>query len=366
MLTGSGKKSNKLLVVLSKIELRNIGISETVLSRGRQLVWITLGFFCALFIENGTAQEANTNASSDIQLKLHPGLHLSEREGKILSIERKENLQGSPWECVDFYQLVGQSGVWVDRKAAIENDQFYRAVPFSPPEGMVFIPPGTFRMGSPEKESGRDDDELQVDVILTKGFWMGATEVTQSEYEKVMGNNPSDFQGNPNRPVDSVSWFEAVEYCEKLTEVHRESGVIPDGAAYRLPTSAEWEYACRAWTSTRFNYGEDPAVYQLFNYAWEDKGSGVTTHPVGQLEPNAWGLYDMHGNVWEYCQDWFGNSKSGLHVDPQGPSTGNFKIQRGGGIFEDSNAFRCARKNWTRPELRFRNLGFRVVLAALQ
>jgi formylglycine-generating enzyme required for sulfatase activity len=149
---------------------------------------------------------------------------------------------------------------------------------------LVWIAPGEFKMGS---NDGEDFEKPLHTVKITKGFYMGAFEVTQGQYQQVMGTNPSYFKG-ANLPVEQVSWDDAVEFCKKLSQ--------KEGKTYRLPTEAEWEYACRAGTTTKFSFGDDES--QLGEYAWYGKNSGMKTHPVGKKKPNAWGLFDMHGNVW--------------------------------------------------------------------
>jgi formylglycine-generating enzyme required for sulfatase activity len=200
-----------------------------------------------------------------------------------------------------------------------------------PPMNMAFIPPGTFRMGSPTNEVGRQDNEgPQTAVTISRGFWMGKYEATQREYLAVMGSNPSYFTGDTNRPVEMVSWVDATNYCARLTQRERAAGRIPTNSVYRLPTEAQWEYACRAWTSTRFSHGDDLGYTNLTNYAWYLDNSGDMTHPVGPKLPSPWGLYDMHGNVWEWCQDWWGDYPGWIAVDPQGPATGSCRVFRGG------------------------------------
>lgn len=183
--------------------------------------------------------------------------------------------------------------------------------------GMKFklIPAGTFTMG---------DDNDAPEVTLSKSFSLGIHEVTQSQYERVMGNNPSGFKG-ANNPVEQVSWEDAVEFCRKLSELPAEKAA---GRVYRLPTEAEWEYACRAGTTTKYSFGDDDS--ELGNYAWFKGNSGNTSHPVGGKKPNAWGLYDMHGNVWEWCQDWYGDYPSGTVTDPMGATSGSYRVNRGG------------------------------------
>ena len=200
---------------------------------------------------------------------------------------------------------------------------------------------------------------------------MGKYEVTQGEYLAVMGNNPSYFQppnatADTNRPVEMVSWDDATNYCWELTDRERLAGRIAANSVYRLPTEAEWEYACRAWTSTRFSYGDDPGYTNLKNYAWYDANSEGTTHPVGQKLPNPWGLYDMHGNVNEWCQDWYGDYVGGIVVDPQGPVAPSFRMFRGGQWGYYARFCRSASRNGDDPWNRENFEGFRAVLAPSQ
>jgi formylglycine-generating enzyme required for sulfatase activity len=196
---------------------------------------------------------------------------------------------------------------------------------------------------------------------------MGKYEVTQGEYLAVMGNNPSYFTGDTNRPVEQVSWIDATNYCGTLTGREQAAERIPTNCVYRLPTEAEWEYACRGWTSDRrFSYGDDPGYTNLTNYAWYGANSGGTTHPVGQKLPNPWGLYDMHGNVWEFCQDWFADYPGGIVVDPQGPGTpfpGSGRLIRGSGWYDVAKDCRSASRSTSGPVSRYYGYGFRAVLA---
>ena len=195
----------------------------------------------------------------------------------------------------------------------------------------------------------------QHQVTISQPFYLGKYPVTQGEWEAVMGENPSRYTGDPNRPVESVSWNNVQEFIDKLNE--RESG---RRWRYRLPTEAEWEYACRAWMTTEYSFGDDPS--QLGEYAWYYDNAGSTTHPVGQLKPNPWGLHDMHGNVWEWVQDWCGLYSSDAVTDPQGPGAGEYRVLRGGSFLNLQRLVRCAYRHEFFPQDRGDRLGFRVVL----
>jgi formylglycine-generating enzyme required for sulfatase activity len=217
---------------------------------------------------------------------------------------------------------------------------------------LTLITAGKFMMGSPDSEKGHLDGEgPQHKVTLSKPFYMGVTEVTQAQYQAIMGTNPSKFKGATN-PVEQVDWDDATEFCKKLSEKTRQ-GV-------RLPTEAEWEYACRAGTATVFSFGDADSA--LGDYAWYGANSGETTHPVGQKKPNAWGLYDMHGNVWEWCADWTGSYPNGAVTDPQGAAFGNRRVLRGGCWYFDPRYCRAAFRHRYDPFIRLFNLGFRVVV----
>jgi len=236
------------------------------------------------------------------------------------------------------------------------------------PDGMVRINGGTFTMGSPANEPDRRDNEVQHPVTVSS-FYMGKYEVTQKEYQEVMGTNPSQFKGD-NLPVENVSWFDAVEYCNKRSQ---QEGLTPaytingtnvtwnrNANGYRLPTEAEWEYTCRAGTTTAYNTGASITD----NTGWYSANSGDTTHPVGQKPANAWGLYDMHGNVWKWCWDWFGNYASGAQTDPVGASSGSDRVRRGGSWGNTAQYARSAYRNYNSPAFWSGYLGFRVALNA--
>jgi formylglycine-generating enzyme required for sulfatase activity len=203
-------------------------------------------------------------------------------------------------------------------------------------------------------------------VTITRGFWIGKYEVTQREYLAVIGSNPSGFAGDLDRPVETVSWLDATNYCARLTQQELATGRIPPGSHYRLPTEAEWECAARAGTSTRFSYGDDPNFTELAKHAWYWFNSDVATHPVGQKLPNPWGLYDMAGNVWEWTQDWYGRYPGGSITDPQGPASNStgVKVIRGGAWDSGEANCRSGRRQTegVHPFITDYILGFRVVL----
>ena len=232
-------------------------------------------------------------------------------------------------------------------------------------EDMVWISPGEFPLGSFTEEYGRDRDEgPQTQMVIDRGFWIGKHEVTQKEYRQTMEVNPSIFTSNSQLPVERVNWQEAMEYCARRTKLEQDSGAIPSGAAYRLPTEAEWEYACRAGTTTRFSFGDDKNLFQLGNYAWFMDNSDSSTHPVGTKQPNSWGLYDMHGNVWEWCLDcWDGGYPGKRTTNVVTQAKGALRVARGGSWLYDWRAARSANRDEYGRLNRCSDVGFRVVLA---
>jgi formylglycine-generating enzyme required for sulfatase activity len=244
---------------------------------------------------------------------------------------------------------------------------YYYAVP----AGFVRIEGGTFTMGSPSNEPQRNSEEVQHQVTVS-AFYMGKYQVTQAEYQSVMGTNPSNFKGS-NLPVETVSWYDAVEYCNRLSQ---REGLIPaytidksrsdpnntsniddikwlvtlnqNANGYRLPTEAEWEYACRAGTTTPFSTGNNITTSQANyygDYPYNNNATGIyrkKTTAVGSFAPNPWGLYDMHGNVWEWCWDWAGNYSSEAQDDPRGPVSGGDRVVRGGSWSHAGQALRSA------------------------
>ncbi|MEJ5375757.1 MAG: formylglycine-generating enzyme family protein [bacterium] len=235
--------------------------------------------------------------------------------------------------------------------------------------GMDFIkiPPGSFIMGSPEKEQFRNPDETPHLVRLSRGFFMQETEVTQAQWRAVMGSNPSFFKDcGDNCPVERVSWNDVARFLEALNK--RAEGI------YRLPTEAEWEYACRAGTKSAFSWGDSPdctrgmfsnnprrGVARCLNEVLARGLKAGSPAPVRSYAPNPWGLYDMHGNLWEWCQDWYGPYPQDELIDPQGPAQGTFKVRRGGSWFKYATFGRSANRTWAHPASRYNTTGFRLV-----
>ena len=238
-----------------------------------------------------------------------------------------------------------------------------------PAPGISFfkwIKPGTFMMGSTiATDPDRELNEVQHTVKLTYGFWLLDHEVTQREYEWLMRTNLSFFKGDPARPVENVSWDDAVAFCEELTKLDRQGGVISKNQAYRLPTEAEWEYACRAGTTTAVyvNYGDRKT--ELDAIAWWGSNS-MQTHPVRQRLSNAWGLYDMIGNVFEWCSDWYGKYPTRSVTDPTGALSGTSRVIRGGSWANDAGWSRSALRNGINPVSHSPYLGFRPALSSVR
>ena len=228
---------------------------------------------------------------------------------------------------------------------------------------LIEIPAGKFTMGSPEGEKDHQEDEAQVTVTLTKPFGLGKTEVTQGQWKSVMGTEPWDGQdfvkADKDCPATYVSWDDVTKFCQKLTEIESKSGKLKADEEYRLPTEAEWEYASRAGTETAYSFGDDEK--QLGEYAWFDSNTAGEqyTHKVGLKKSNPWGLHDMHGNVAEWCSDWYYGKLIG-GTDPVVPEWGSFRVFRGGGWWSRPSGCRTASRLSSAPSDRNFGLGFRV------
>jgi formylglycine-generating enzyme required for sulfatase activity len=246
-------------------------------------------------------------------------------------------------------QLDGANLAGVCLPQLVEGFPFVQRINKEVSMEFVWIPPGSFLIGEPGE---------QVEVILSRGFWMGKHPVTQKQYESLAGENPSHFrESGAEAPVERVNWNEATAFCRKLQDHLGQAG---NRHQCRLPTEAEWEYACRAGSQKSYCFGDDEA--KLEEYAWCGKNSGGKTQPVGQKKPNQWGLHDMHGNVWEWCQDWYDKYPKGQVTDPTGPVKGNSRVLRGGSWSDDTPArLRSACRYYDAPDLRFIDVGFRCV-----
>ncbi len=284
-----------------------------------------------------------------------------------------------------------------------------RTLPLSEKESLVLIwvGPGSFTMGSPPSEPGHDDDETPHRVTLTTGYWLGKHEVTQGEWEAVMGTTVrQQFEAAgrgtlvgeaANIPIYFVSWEEAMEFCRKLTAREQAAGRLPAGYEYTLPTETQWEYACRAGTSTAtsggdLTYSEDlarspeldalgwyhancsaPDSDQTWSGTWTPKDQGRAieisidrgaVHPAGRKRANAWGFHDMHGNVWELCLDWYGDYPATSVTDPRGPGSGDKRVKRGGSWGHPAVFCRSANRHTSTPEFQIDVLGFRLALSS--
>ncbi len=303
------------------------------------------------------------------------------------------------WQFLTNFMLPINPMLLVDRTSPGAGQRFYRVYAQQVPTNvvatnLVWISPGTFTMGSPVTEAERYPWEgPQTRVTITQGFWMGKFEVTQAEYASVMGTNPSYYNGDRSgppsydrdygtdlsRPVEEVSWNDAVAYCAALTSQEQNAGRLLAGYVYRLPTEAEWEYACRAGTRTAFHYGPSlrSGMANFYGYVEYDASFGSTYNPsgiylgqttsVGSYAPNAWGVYDMHGNVWEWCHDWWSSRLPGGSVsDPQGSATGSNRVFRGGSWHHNARHCRSALRYVSNPDDGYDSIGFRVVLAPAQ
>ena len=273
--------------------------------------------------------------------------------------------QTNQWQFLTNLMLWWSPYLVVDTSAAASS-RFYRAFSQLVPTNvvttnMVWIPPGTFLVGSPTNEALRGVDETQHSVTISSGFWMGKYLVTQGDYVAVVGSNPSYFQGDMTRPVEQVSWIDATNYCALRTQQEQAVGLIPTNFAYRLPTESEWEYACRAGTTTAFYLGSGLHSGQAnFNGLYEYEASvgtiynptGIylqTTTAVGSYSPNGWGLYDMSGNLWEWCQDWYDTYPAASVTDPQGAVTGTTRVLRGGTYRYEAQYCRSAQRDHFDP-----------------
>ena len=318
-----------------------------------------------------------------------PRLTIQSPVGATNIIQYTNKLAPSDWAVLATVVVTQTPYTFLDLSSPPAAQRFYRVVGTNPPPvptNMVWIPGGTFVMGSPTSEAERGADEVQHTVIVS-GFYMSRYLLTQGEYQAVVGSNPSYFRNGVvpphggtggavtdelRHPVETVTWNDATNYCYRLNV---REGRLGSGWVYRLPTESEWEYACRAGTTTPFHYGPDllsgmANFYGLLEYIGgvgsRDNPNGMylgRTTAVGSYAPNGFGLYDMHGNVWEWCLDWYGTYPTGSVVNPRGPGAGSYRVIRGG-YWGDSAWFcRSAQRIYFNPTGRISIIGFRPVLA---
>ena len=302
--------------------------------------------YAQVWSEAGAPERAMEEAVRYLQIRGREAEHYDEALDLINRAEgeqaRAESGAGAPAGAP-----TGASGIRVGETVVFDGMEF------------VGIPPGEFLMGSTSRHA-QDDEQPLTRVRISKGFWMGKYEVTQDQWQAVMGNNPSGFSGCGRCPVEQVSWEDVQEFIGRL---NGRSG----GGRYRLPTEAEWEYAARAGTTTDTYAGDvtepignDPVVNGI---AWYGENSGYRTHPAGQKAPNGFGLYDMLGNVWEWVGDWTGDYPGGAVTDPAGPGSGSGRVYRGGGWYVFAGYCRSANRGRNSPGDRDRDhsLGFRLL-----
>jgi len=356
---------------------------NTTLSKA---LWCLLTFSFALWT-SVAAQAAPPVITNITMAGAAPQFGVLSDMGITNQIQCCTNLSQTNWVVLTNLVVTQSPYYFVDVTAPPAPRRFYRVFAQQVATNLVWIPPGTFVMGSPTSEAPRDSRETQHNVTLTKGFYMGKYAVTQGEYLALMGSNPSyfttnDAYGNPispdlNRPVEMVSWGDATNYCAHLTVQEQAAGRLPAGWVYRLPTESEREYACRAGTTTAFNFGSaiHGGMANFYNYYEYDASIGVIsvsnpvfpwlprTTTVGSYAPNAWGLHDMHGNISEWCRDWSGTYPTGSVTNPPGPASGSLRVSRGGGWLGQGFQCRSAARGDTDPSYGSILDGFRVVLA---
>ncbi len=306
---------------------------------------------------------------STLAMRLVPQITLAGELGSTQEVQVAAALDGSPsWVSLGTVVLTNSPWTWFDTNSTPTGQRYYRAVvrgyerPAIPP-AMVWLPPGSFVMGSPLSDPDYHANEGPQTVIhLTQGFFLSRYEVSQREYTALMNTNPATFSGDISLPVETVAWSEAVAYCARLTQREQSAGRIPATWRYRLPTEAEWEYAAQVG-------GLAPSASrgaEVDDYAWLAATSQAKTHPVGLKQPNAWGIFDLAGNVREWCSDLLGDYPGGEVTDPQGAPAGQFRVARGGSWLDTAVAGRGpARAGFFGPPVEWRggDVGFRIVLA---
>jgi formylglycine-generating enzyme required for sulfatase activity len=308
-----------------------------------------------------------------LSITLVPELVITGQASQVQEIQYTSTLGDSNgWSTLTNIVMGNSPYVYIDLGApAWPQQRFYRVVtlgaPGPDPTRWAWVNPGTFMMGSPDTEHDRSTWEgPQTQVTFTNGFWIGRFMVTQGEYLALIGTNSSYFTNDLNLPVEEVTWFDASNYCAVLTAQAQAAGRLPPGYVYRLPTEAEWEYATRAGTTTRFFFGDDLTYTQILNYAWIQTNSDQMTHDVGQKLPNSWGLYDTSGDVFEWCASApsaYAPYPGGSVTNPYVPALGTSEVIRGGSFRYPGGNARSASRGWYGPYSATEAISFRVVLA---
>jgi len=310
--------------------------------------------------------------STTLDLVRVPMLVVSGEPMSLAQLQYANRVDATNWTTITNVVLTSNAFFWADLTYPVPTNRFYRVnttpsdIPILNPNParLVWIHAGSFSMGSPSTEPSRGSDEVLHQVTLTRGFFMDKFELTQREYSAVIGSSQSIFASDPDLPVDNASWTQATNYCARFTALESGAGRLPVGWAYRLPTEAEWEYACRAGTTSTYAFGPSLSLANAnFN-----PGAGAVSHTTkgGAYPANAWGLYDMHGNVWEWCLDNYAAYPAGSVTNPVGsigPNSSNF---RGGNWYFNANLCRSAQREYVFNSSWQGVSGFRIVLAPVQ
>jgi formylglycine-generating enzyme required for sulfatase activity len=347
--------------------------------------WKDLRWVCALCLAVSTATfHLVAQTPLNLTVRVSPGqaqINVTGTVGTICQVQWSDNLSvPGRWFHLDFRVISASTPALVDTNVSAANPRYYRAV-LTPSTNLVWVSAGTFTMGSSTDEGLRNPDEIQHSVTISRGFWMEKYLVTQAQYLALVGVNPSFYapsNGYPlnlSRPVEQVSWVDATNYCALRTAQEQAAGLIPVNYAYRLPTESEWEFADRAGTTTALYLGGSLLSGQAnFNgrFGYDSTLGTITnktgifynmTTPVGNYPANPLGLYDMIGNVWEWCQDWYDAYPTASVTDPQGPVTGLERVFRGGACLLQGYYCRSAERFSSTPTNNNNDIGFRVVLA---
>ncbi len=325
---------------------------------------------------------AQTAPGLDLQIiGSTPRLNITAEPSSPITLQFATNISDAAvWLPLTNFTLYS-SPIQITDPSAAGDCRFYRAL-ITVPANMAWVPAGAFTMGSPTNEAGRGpNNETQHGVTLTNGFFMGKYLVTQAAYLSLIHTNPSYFNTNNGfaldltRPVEQVTWSDATNYCNLFTVQERAAGRIFTNWAYRLPTEAEWEYSCRAGTTNQFYYGTNllsgmanfDGRYEYLGTGTVFNASGIAlnrTVAVGGYSPNAFALFDMAGNVWEWVQDWYAVYSTASVTNPPGPSSGTQRVFRGGALNATGALCRSANRNKADPSTAVNTIGFRMVLAA--